>query len=217
MAQEIEKFIKGNKQFRKKFFDADNSTFNNLVLHGQKPKTMIIACSDSRVDPAIVFNCEPGELFVIRNIANLVPPCEDNDTYHTYHGTSAALEFGTCFLQVEHIIIVGHTQCGGIQALLERAHNVLDEKPHSFIAKWMDLARPAYDKVVDRHNNVSFEEKVILCEQYALINSLNNLLTFPWIQERVNNNTLSIHAWYFDLATGGIHTYEQKKDSWVSF
>jgi len=211
MTEEIKKLIDGNKQFRQKFFNTNNTLFDALVQHGQKPKVMLVACSDSRIDPAMIFNCQPGELFVIRSMANLIPPCEDNDTYH---GTSAALEFGTCFLEVEHIIILGHTQCGGIQALLENAEQVLDRKPYSFIAKWMEIARPAYNKVIAEHAQASLADKIILCEQHALINSLNNLQSFPWIQQRVRSGKLSLHAWYFNLATGVIHMYDQQKDSW---
>lgn len=211
MAQEIKKLIDGNKQFRKKFFSTNKSLFNELVQQGQKPKIMVIACSDSRVDPAMVFNCQPGELFVIRNVANLIPPCEENSTSH---GTSAALEFGTRFLQVEHIIVFGHTQCGGIQALLESTAQVLERQPHSFIAQWMEIARPAYDKVIKEHGEVALEEKVTLCEQYALTNSLHNLQTFPWIVERIQQGKLSVHAWYFNLSTGLIHMYDQEEKKW---
>lgn len=212
MYREIKKLIDGNKEFRKKFFNTDNKIFDALVEYGQKPKIMVISCSDSRVDPAMIFNCEPGDLFVIRNVANLVPPYEDNDTYH---GTSAALEFGTCFLQVKHVIILGHTKCGGIQALLESADNLLDKQNHNFIAKWMELARPAYDKIIKQYNDASLENKITLCEQYALINSLNNLQSFPWVKERVDNNELSLHAWYFDLATGIIYAHDTQKNSWL--
>lgn len=212
MFQEIKKLIDGNKEFRKRFFSSDNTLFNELVSRGQQPKTMVIACSDSRVDPAMMFDCQPGDLFVVRNVANLIPPCENNDTYH---GTSAALEFGTRFLKVEHIIILGHTQCGGIQALLESTSSVLDKKEHNFIAKWMELARPAYDRIMAEHNNAPREEQITLCEQYSLINSFNNLHSFPWIQQRVQNKQLSLHAWYFDLASGHIHAYDQQLQSWT--
>lgn len=175
---------------------------------------MVVACSDSRVNPSMIFSCQPGELFLIRSMANLIPPCEDMSTYH---GTSATLEFGTCFLQVEHIIILGHTQCGGIQALIEGADKVLDQKSQSFIAKWMEIARPAYDRVEAEHGHASLEDKVILCEQYALINSLNNLRSFPWIQERVQAGKLVLHAWYLDLATGIVHIYDQEKARWFFY
>ncbi|MCX5921839.1 MAG: carbonic anhydrase [Candidatus Dependentiae bacterium] len=211
MSQEIKKLIDGNKQFRKKFFSPESTLFRELVLHGQKPKTMIIACSDSRVDPAMTFDCQPGELFVLRNVANLIPPYEDSDTYHS---TSAALEFAADFLEVEHIIIFGHTQCGGIQALLESNTLFFDKKSHGFITKWMELARPARDRVTKEHVTATLEEKITLCEQYALINSLHNLYSFPLIQQRIQEGKLAIHAWYFDLETGIIHTYDQQKNNW---
>lgn len=209
---EIKKLIDGNQQFREKFFNSDNTVFNELVLSGQRPKTMIITCADSRIDPAMIFNCQPGELFVVRNIANLIPPYEDNDTYH---GTSAALEFGTCFLNIEQIIILGHTQCGGIQSLLENSAQVLDKKTYRFVAKWMELAKPAYDQVITKHNQATLEEKIILCEQLSLVNSLKNLHSFPWIQRHKDNHNLALHAWYFDLSTGIIHAYDQPENNWV--
>jgi len=210
MIQEIKELIEGNKKFKEKFFEG-NTLFDELLQHGQKPKIMIVSCSDSRVDPAVIFNCEPGELFVVRNVANLIPPCENTDTYH---GTSAALEFGTCILEVEHIIILGHGQCGGILALIENSDNILNKKEHSFIVKWMEIARPGYDKVMAEHTEASIEEKVILCEKYALVNSLNNLRTFPWVQERINSNKLTVHAWFFNLENGEIFMYDQQKADW---
>jgi carbonic anhydrase len=212
MAHDIQQLITGNKQFRKKYFGSDKTLFEELVSQGQRPKVMVIACSDSRVDPAMVFNCQPGQLFVVRNIANLIPPCETNDTYH---GTSAALEFGTNFLEVEHIIVFGHTQCGGIRFLLENAQTMADAKQHSFIAKWIELARPAYNKIIAEHADKSINDQATLCTEYSLVNSLNNLSTFPWIKERVASGKLSLHAWYFDLATGGIHRYDQQNDRWL--
>jgi carbonic anhydrase len=211
MTAEIEKLIDGNKEFRKKFF-SQNTIFNELIVYGQRPKILIVACSDSRVDPAMIFNAQPGELFVIRNVANLVPPYESTGVYH---GTSAALEFGVCFLCVNHIIVLGHTQCGGIQALVQNA-NICDKTSDSFIAKWMRLARPAYDKVMTIDNKSSLQEKTTLCEQYALINSLQNLESFPWIRQRINSGELMVHAWYFELATGLIHAYDQQKKKWIS-
>ncbi len=211
--QDIKKLITGNHKFKTKFFDSKNTIFNELVTFGQKPKIMLVTCSDSRIDPAMIFNCQPGELFVVRNIANLIPPYEDNDTYH---GTSAALEFGTCFLDIKHVIILGHTNCGGIRSLIENTNQVLDKKNYSFVAKWMDLAKPAYDQVMAKYLHATLEEKIILCEQYALINSLQNLYSFPWIKRHIDNHDLSLHAWYFDLTTGIIHAHDQLKNHWIT-
>lgn len=213
MQNYIKQLIEGNKEFRKKFFNENNKLYDILVQEGQRPKTMVISCSDSRVDPAIIFNCKPGELFVVRNVANLIPPCEDN---HSHHGTSAALEFGTNFLEVEHIIVLGHSQCGGIEALIKNADKVFIKKKNSFIAKWMDIAKPAYEKVINENKIITFESKVLLCEQYALINSLNNLKSFPWIKKKVKAKKLLLHAWYFELTTGIIHMYDQDKNIWYT-
>jgi len=121
------------------------------------------------------------------------------------------------FLNVESIIVFGHTQCGGIQALFDQnIDNRLKRKPYHFIAKWMDIARSAYDNVIAEHSHASVKEQRMLCEKYALINSLRNLKSFPWIQRRIDKGTLSIHAWYLDLATGVVHRYDQQSNVWLS-
>lgn len=204
---EIEKLINGTKEFRKKYFEIDNKLFQELSTFGQNPKIMVVSCSDSRVDPATIFNCQPGQLFVIRNVASLVPPCQIDNAYH---GTTAAIEFGTRLLQVEHIIIFGHRHCGGIQALIEDGN--YSKNSYTFIAKWMEIARPARDKALQEARDT--QEALVLCEHYALINSFNNLRTFPWIEERIKNGSLHIHAWYFDLTTGIIQRYDPNTQTW---
>lgn len=209
MNEAIRSLIEGNKKFRERYFIKESMFFEDLVEQGQRPKIMVVACSDSRVDPATIFDCKPGELFTIRNIANLVPPFEQNDTYH---GTSAALEFGTRFLEVEHIIIIGHSRCGGIQALVEQNPAIFKDSK-SFIAHWMDIASPARTQALEKHKKTGEDTKQ-LCEHYSLINSLQNLLTFSWIKERVQSGKLSVQAWYFDLATGTIWAYDQSSQQW---
>jgi carbonic anhydrase len=205
MSKDIENLIQGYHEFRRHYFNGQNSEFEKLVRYGQKPKVLVIACSDSRVDPALVMNSQPGDLFVIRNVANLVPPYEDD---LSYHGTSAALEFGICGLGIRHVILFGHTQCGGIQALLERSPETCQGK--SFINKWMELAKPAHEAVLEHHENLSFDEKTTLCGQYSLINSLQNLQTFPWITERVQQGTLFLHAWNFNMSEGILESFDFK-------
>jgi carbonic anhydrase len=207
MPNDIENLIQGYRQFRNHYFSEKNSTFEDLVRLGQRPKILIIACSDSRVDPALVMNCQPGDLFVIRNVANLVPPFEDDQSYH---GTSAALQFGICGLGIRHIILFGHTQCGGIQALLEQAPETCEQK--GFISKWMELAKPAHEAVLQYHKDTTLDEKNTLCGQYSLINSLRNLQTFPWIAERVTGGNLFLHAWNFDLVQGVIEIFDEKEN-----
>ena len=171
----IKDLIKGYQAFHQRYFESgDNTLYQDLVREGQSPKIMIIACSDSRVDPATILHSAPGEAFVVRNVANIVPPCE-NDAKH--HGTSAALEFAVCFLKVEHIIIFGHSHCGGIQALL---HNAAPTSPtEGFISSWMDIAHNAKQKALASSTVASLQEKY--CCEYSLMASLDNLHTFPWI------------------------------------
>ncbi len=204
MQDELEVLVQGYATFRNSYFNGDNELYEKLVVEGQKPKVLMIACSDSRVDPAIVLGCQPGDLFVVRNVANLVPPCESDNGYH---GTSAALEFGIKSLKTNHIVIFGHARCGGIQSLFETSQEEKDKL--SFIKKWMELAQPAYERVQQEHAHLSQKEKMTTCEQYSLLNSLENLMSFEWIQERVKAQQLFLHAWYFDMQTGLIYAYDK--------
>ena len=205
MPQDIDTLLKGYQKFRERYYGDSNLLFEDLVRLGQRPKILMIACSDSRVDPALVLNSQPGDLFMIRNVANLIPPFEDD---HAYHGTSAALEFGICVLGIRHVILFGHTQCGGIQSLLESSPQEPLQK--NFITKWMELARPAHQAILDFHQERSPEEKIILCGQYSLINSLKNLMTFPWVNEKVHEGNLMLHAWNFDLSRGKLEAFDPK-------
>lgn len=204
--QEINRVIKGYQQFRETYFceKKKNPLYKKLVREGQTPKTMVIACSDSRVDPSIILGCSPGELFVVRNVANLVPPY-DNDPKH--HGTSAALEFAVQTLKVSHIIVLGHSHCGGITALLKPHHHPTDSKEHSFIASWMNIAEEAKNDVLAKHKNHSLEQQAEACEKQSLLISQRNLLTFPWIRDKVIADRLSLHSWHFDLNTGIIQRF----------
>ena len=193
--QDIDKFITGFKQFQRSYFGENQELFDKLK-QSQQPRAMIVSCCDSRVDPAILTSSEPGDLFVVRNVANLIPPCED-DVGH--HGISAALEFGVCSLGVEHIIVLGHSQCGGIRALMEDSYG---SEEGGFIAEWMSIAEPAREKVRRELPHKPIDLQAQACEQAAILLSLENLLSFPWIAQRVNNRTLSLHGWYFDMSQG---------------
>jgi len=193
--------IEGFQRFRERHFARGSVQFQDLVQFGQAPKTLVVACCDSRVDPALVLDCAPGDLFVIRNVANLVPPAENQGHYH---GTSAALEFGVRNLEVQHIIVLGHAQCGGIHALLERSV----DKDESFIAGWMGIAEVARQRVERDHAEASSEVRHRACEQQAILVSLNNLMTFSWIRERVEQGRLTLHGWYFDIEHGELLGYD---------
>ena len=209
MSEEIQKIVDGYKSFRKEYFEEKTHEFRELVDNGQKPKTLIIACSDSRVDPAIVTNSKPGDLFVIRNVANLVPPYEPDNGYHC---TSDALEFGVCALNIEHIIIFGHTQCGGINSIITQNNS---NQPMRFIENWMKIAKPTCMDAINKHQSDSPEKLSELCGQHSLINSLKNLRTFPWINQKVLDGKLSLHAWNFDLPTGTIKVYSEESQEFA--
>lgn len=199
MIKEIESLLHGNKRFQKKFYSEDKALFNELA-QGQYPKVMVISCCDSRVDPNIIFNCQLGQLFVIRNVANLVPPYQEGIRYD---GVSSGLEYGVCVLGVQNIIVLGHSDCGGIRALVEN-HGWQKDSEKTLIAKWMFIARPAYDQMYANKEHGSFNQQVMRCNHYSLINSLKNLETFPWISDRITSDKLSLHAWYFDLKSGSV-------------
>ena len=204
MADEVKRLIEGHRDFREHYFEGDNSLYRSLVENGQNPKFIVIACSDSRVDPSIILNCKPGDLFVIRNVANLIPPSEID---RHYHGTSAALEFGVCGLNIKHVIVLGHSQCGGVHHLLKTYRMKADVNENSFLSKWMELAEPACKQTLANHPTASLEEHADLCAKISLIRSLENLKTFSWVQARLGKNEINLHAWYFDLSTGNISSF----------
>jgi carbonic anhydrase len=209
--KKIEQLLKGYAKFRAAYFENPHSElFEKLNREGQKPRTIVIGCSDSRVDPALLFDAAPGDLFMVRNVANLVPPCECDSTHH---GTSAALEFAVCGLGVEHIIVMGHSQCGGITSLVTESPALT---PHSFIGNWMELARPALEATKKlATSKMTIEETADLCAQQAIILSLENLKTFPWIQKRLESGQLEIHGWFFNIKEGALSHYRPDEGKFV--
>ncbi len=198
----VDKLLEGYKRFRDQYFHQEPELFAKLAKKGQAPAVAVVACCDSRVDPAIILDCEPGDLFIIRNVANLVPPY-DPDGRH--HGTSAALEFAVCGLNVQHIIVVGHAQCGGIQALLQGSDGA---QPRDFVASWMSIADGARNDTLNNRALQTPEDRARFCEQAAIRSSIQNLLTFPWINERVAQGYLRCHGWYFDIGSGELLRYD---------
>jgi carbonic anhydrase len=209
MSKTIEQLIEGYKSFYACYFDGSNPLYTQLTQIGQRPKVLVVACSDSRVDPAIVLRAEPGDLFVVRNVANLVPPYE---TDGTYHGTSAALEFAVCHLGITDIVIFGHTQCGGIQALLEGV-KVQEQSTFSFITNWMHMAKNASEALEKEPASKDIQQKVTVCCQHAIMNSLENLKTFPWVAERLEKQTLTIHGWQFDVESGIVSRFDAEEQT----
>lgn len=198
MRQSIKKILKGYQAFRKKYAHGNRSIMRLLSVYGQKPKIMVIACCDSRVDPGLILQCDPGDLFVVRNIANIVPPYEKDKAHH---GTSAALEYGITVLEVKHLVLLGHSQCGGMQHLMDKR----SETNFDFITHWVEII----DAPVDALKSVDD------CARFALHQSYEHCLTFPWIAERVATNSLNIHRWFFDISKGQINTYSEEEKKYI--
>lgn len=189
MQNGFNKMLHGYKAFRKKYALGDQSVMQYLSHYGQQPQIMVVACCDSRVDPALILQCDPGDLFVVRNVANIVPPYEKDDSHH---GVSAALEFGIRFLKIKHLILLGHSQCGGIQALIDG-----DSQQNDFVSNWVSLIKTDHFKIKNSDEYAKL----------ALHQSHQNCLTFPWISERLKQNELIIHSWFFDIKSGQIFTF----------
>ena len=198
---DLQKFIDGFQDFQDNYFGQDDSSFATLK-HGQEPSTMVIGCSDSRVDPGMLLGCEPGDIFVARNVANLVPPYEEDGGYH---GVSAALEFAVCHLKVKHVIILGHSFCGGIKTLMKEDFN---PEAKGFLARWISLALPVKTDVLLKLPNSSAKTRQRAAEQYSIMLSLDNLMTFPFVQQAVEKNELKLIGWYFDLEAGDLFEYD---------
>ncbi len=194
-ASPLGRLIEGYRRFRTTQWPEERERFEITAEHGQQPHTLVIACSDSRVDPQMILGAHPGELFVVRNVANLVPPCESDEAHH---GTSAAIEFAVRVLQVSRVLVLGHGMCGGVKMLLET------ESPGGldFAGRWMDLARHAklategIEPAAARHR---------ACEEATVRLSLANLMTFSWVVEAVESGRLSLHGGYFDIRHGVLH------------
>ena len=188
----MEELIEGYRKFRAEVWPQERNQYGALARRGQQPKALVIACSDSRVDPQTVFGAGPGELYVVRNVAGLVPPYLPDGGHH---GVSAALEFAVRVLRVPNIIILGHAQCGGIKALVEGA----PREARDFLDAWMDIAEPALastpagDRMLDILDH--YEEEVVRL-------SLANLRTFPWIEQALVSGRLALHGFRFDICSG---------------
>lgn len=181
--------LNGFLNFRATAFPGQEERYRQLAIAGQHPRAAVIACCDSRVDPQSIFSAGPGDLFVIRNVANLVPPYHPNADYH---GTSAALEFAVRRLEVPHLVVLGHTGCGGVRALLD------GDRDSDFLGNWMRIAEGVRDRVADEPDPFAAAVREVARQ------SLANLMTFPWIRERVAAGRLSLYAALFDITAGDL-------------
>lgn len=199
-----DKLLEGFKRFKKNYFGDDKKLYASMK-EGQPAKILMVACCDSRVDPAILTDCDPGDIFTVRNVANLVPPCEQDQHYH---GTSSAIEFAVKGLGVETIIVMGHANCGGIKGLWESE----DLNDSQFIHRWVSIAREAKEWVKVHHADDGYAAQLKACEQRSVLVSLKNLMGFDFVRERVENGSVKIHGWYFDLKAGELLCYNPDSD-----
>ena len=206
----IRQLLAGIKGFRARYYERAPDSMRQLVAEGQKPQVLVIGCSDSRVDPALLTQAEPGELFVVRNVANLVPPYQPDGSYH---GTSAAIEYAVRVLNVGHVIILGHAFCGGIQGLIRLRAG--DPDPNDFVSPWVSIASAALDPYApppDADADIErrkadlerLQQNPDMVERAAVRTSVDNLMSFPFVRERVEAGTLEIHGWWFDLDSGDL-------------
>ncbi|CAN1517432.1 CynT Carbonic anhydrase [Sphingomonadaceae bacterium] len=204
---EFAHLVDGYRRFRSGSYVDQKQRYDQLASDGQAPPVMVISCCDSRVDPATIFDTVPGQVFALRNVANLVPPFEIGGGLH---GTSAAIEFGVLGLNVKHIVVLGHAQCGGIKAALEGGD--LGMPGPSFIDGWVDIVRDARDAVVAK----APEDPQTMLELEAIKVSLDNLRSFPFIAEREEAGLLKLHGAYFGIARGVLFILDRESGEFVA-
>jgi carbonic anhydrase len=199
------------RRFKHRNFAPNQDHYEHLASHGQNPEVMLVSCCDSRVDPETIFQAMPGELFVVRNVANLVPPFE---TSGTYHGVSAALEFAALNLRVKHIIVLGHSGCGGVRSCLEK--DTARQTEAQFIRNWMSMLDVARDKVLADPTLQPGESQRSALEREGVKTSLANLRTFPCIQTLEGRGRISLHGAHFDIGTGTLSVLNHAADTFVT-
>lgn len=184
-------------------YSENQAWYRRLATEGQRPRAMVISCCDSRVHVTSIFGADQGEFFIHRNIANLVPPfAPDGD----HHGTSAAVEYAVTALNVAHLVVLGHSSCGGIQGCIDMCKGnapQLEEKT-SFVGRWMDILRPKYELVADETDPATQARQL---EKHAVVASLENLMTFPFVAERVDSGALTLHGLWTDIGEGGLECF----------
>ncbi|MDA9436209.1 carbonic anhydrase [Bradyrhizobium sp. CCBAU 51627] len=194
--------LEGYRAFATQRLPAEQNRYRELSVRGQSPEVMVIGCCDSRVSPEVIFDVGPGELFVVRNIANLVPTYQPDENAH---GVSAALEYAVTVLKVKHIVVLGHAQCGGIRAFVDKIEPLT---PGDFIGKWMQMfIKPG--EVVEQRNHETMAQFVERIEKAAVFRSLENLMTFPFVRKAVEGGQMQLHGAYFGVAEGTLFVLDK--------
>jgi carbonic anhydrase len=200
--------LDGYRTFTTQRLPTEQNRYRELSERGQAPEVMVIGCCDSRVSPEVIFDAGPGELFVVRNVANLVPVYQpDSGT----HGVSAALEYAVNVLRVKHIVVLGHAQCGGIRAFIDKAAPL---SPGDFIGKWMAMfVKPG--EVVEQREHESMQDFTVRIEKAAVFRSLENLMTFPFVQAPVERGALQLHGAYFGVSEGSLFVLDRNAKEFI--
>jgi len=201
---QLEEMIDGYRRFRETGWKRERARWSELAER-QSPKIMVLACSDSRTDPSLIFDARPGQMFVVRNVANLAPPFE---TSGGYHGVSAALEFAVTQLEVQELLVLGHGSCGGCAAALTGQFDDADHGEGHFIATWVDMLKDARAAVRAQHDALD-DEAFLAMEHEAVKVSLANLRTFPWVIERERDGRLTLHGGHFSISEGLLYVLDE--------
>jgi len=197
-----QRLLEGYQSFSTQRLPTEQSRYRELSERGQSPEVMVIGCCDSRVSPEVIFDAGPGELFVVRNVANLVPVYERDGGAH---GVSAALEYAVNVLRIKHLVVLGHAQCGGIRAFVDKAAPL---SPGDFIGRWMAMfVKPG--EVVEQRTHETMQDFITRIEKAAVFRSLENLMTFPFVRNQVERGVLQLHGAYFGVAEGSLFVLDQ--------
>ncbi len=194
-------------------YEENKAWFQRLANEGQRPRAMVISCCDSRLQVSALFGAEQGEFFIHRNIANLVPPHKPDGEHH---GTSAAIEYAVCVLKVAHLIVIGHSQCGGVKGCADMCEKAGEDAGdgHSYLTRWLELLRPAWERV--READIEDDgERLLRLEKEGILVSLENLMTFPFLREAVEAETLQLHGLWTDIGAGDLEYFDAESGAFV--
>ena len=201
--RDIERFIDGFQRFQQQYYEEAPALYRHL-RDGQHPSTLLIGCCDSRVDPAMLLGCDPGDIFAVRNVAS---------ADRGLQGVLAAIQFAVEQLRVSRIIVLGHAHCGGIRALMEQ--RTRSDGETDYLERWMDIAEPARDRVLRQMPAATDAERRRACEQASILISLRNLDDLPFVRRAVAAGSLTLHGWYFDLVAGALLAYSPRADAFL--
>ncbi len=202
----LNELIKGNEKFRNTIFLDLKDEFKNLVQYGQKPEVLFIGCSDSRVTPDLMLGSKPGDMFILRNVGNFVPPYKHDEDFH---GSAAAIEYAVSVLKVKHIVVCGHSHCGACKSLYEE---IPDTKSLIHVKTWLKLGAKAKQRTLKNKRFTNEEEMYRATERNSIRYQLENLLTYPDVVKLVESKKLKIHGWYYDIESAKIDYYDNSDD-----